>query len=86
MLELVFAPAEEWIGRSDEDIIAATMRVRGLAISCCTKTAVWRCRTTSSRVCPCCCWLIHSWGMLGTALSIRQRTEPCSTCGAMWHL
>ncbi|BDA45733.1 15-cis-phytoene desaturase, chloroplastic/chromoplastic [Coccomyxa sp. Obi] len=25
MLELVFAPAEEWIGRSDEDIIAATM-------------------------------------------------------------
>ena len=26
MLELVFAPAEAWIGRSDEDIIAATMR------------------------------------------------------------
>ncbi|KAE9587842.1 Phytoene dehydrogenase, chloroplastic/chromoplastic [Lupinus albus] len=25
MLELVFAPAEEWISRSDEDIIAATM-------------------------------------------------------------
>lgn len=25
MLELVFAPAEKWIGRSDEDIIAATM-------------------------------------------------------------
>ncbi|KAF8069500.1 hypothetical protein HT031_001616 [Scenedesmus sp. PABB004] len=25
MLELVFAPAEGWIGRSDEDIIAATM-------------------------------------------------------------
>lgn len=25
MLELVFAPAEQWIGRSDEDIIAATM-------------------------------------------------------------
>jgi uncharacterized protein with NAD-binding domain and iron-sulfur cluster len=25
MLELVFAPAKEWIGRSDEDIIAATM-------------------------------------------------------------
>ncbi len=25
MLELVFAPADEWIGRSDEDIIAATM-------------------------------------------------------------
>ena len=25
MLELVFAPAEAWIGRSDEDIIAATM-------------------------------------------------------------
>ena len=27
MLELVFAPAEKWIGRSDEDIIAATMQV-----------------------------------------------------------
>jgi 15-cis-phytoene desaturase len=26
MLELVFAPAQEWIGRSDEDIIAATMK------------------------------------------------------------
>lgn len=26
MLELVFAPAAEWIGRSDEDIIAATMK------------------------------------------------------------
>lgn len=26
MLELVFAPAKEWIGRSDEDIIAATMK------------------------------------------------------------
>jgi 15-cis-phytoene desaturase len=25
MLELVFAPAEEWIGRSDADIIDATM-------------------------------------------------------------
>ncbi|QHO37002.1 Phytoene dehydrogenase/chromoplastic [Arachis hypogaea] len=25
MLELVFAPAEEWVSRSDEDIIAATM-------------------------------------------------------------
>lgn len=25
MLELVFAPAKEWIGKSDEDIIAATM-------------------------------------------------------------
>ena len=25
MLELVFAPAEEWISRSDEDIIQATM-------------------------------------------------------------
>ena len=26
MLELVFAPAEKWIGKSDEDIIAATMK------------------------------------------------------------
>lgn len=26
MLELVFAPADEWIGRSDEDIIDATMK------------------------------------------------------------
>ena len=26
MLELVFAPAEEWIGRSDVDIIEATMQ------------------------------------------------------------
>ncbi|XP_020586294.1 15-cis-phytoene desaturase, chloroplastic/chromoplastic [Phalaenopsis equestris] len=26
MLELVFAPAEEWISRSDDDIIAATMK------------------------------------------------------------
>lgn len=25
MLELVFAPAEEWISQSDEDIISATM-------------------------------------------------------------
>lgn len=25
MLELVFAPAKDWIGRSDEDIIDATM-------------------------------------------------------------
>jgi 15-cis-phytoene desaturase len=25
MLELVFAPAKDWIGRSDEDIIEATM-------------------------------------------------------------
>lgn len=25
MLELVFAPAEKWISRSDEDIIEATM-------------------------------------------------------------
>ena len=30
MLELVFAPADEWIGRSDDDIIAATMKVRRL--------------------------------------------------------
>jgi uncharacterized protein with NAD-binding domain and iron-sulfur cluster len=28
MLELVFAPADEWIGRSDEDIVQATMVVR----------------------------------------------------------
>jgi hypothetical protein len=28
MLELVFAPADEWIGRSDDDIIQATMVVR----------------------------------------------------------
>lgn len=34
MLELVFAPAEEWIGRSDEDIIHATMKVGG-------GTSVW---------------------------------------------
>lgn len=27
MLELVFAPADLWIGRSDEDIIQATMLV-----------------------------------------------------------
>lgn len=27
MLELVFAPADKWIGRSDDDIIAATMQV-----------------------------------------------------------
>ena len=27
MLELVFAPAEGWIGRPDEEIIAATMKV-----------------------------------------------------------
>lgn len=26
MLELVFAPAEEWVSRSDEDIIDATMK------------------------------------------------------------
>ena len=26
MLELVFAPAQEWIGRSDQDIIDATMK------------------------------------------------------------
>lgn len=26
MLELVFAPAEEWISRSDADIIDATMK------------------------------------------------------------
>lgn len=26
MLELVFAPAEEWIGRSDEDILEATLK------------------------------------------------------------
>eukprot|EP00952_Eustigmatos_sp_NYUAD-ZCMA_P006880 29430-Eustigmatos_ZCMA.PRE.1 len=26
MLELVFAPAKEWIGRRDEDIIEATMQ------------------------------------------------------------
>lgn len=26
MLELVFAPADEWIGRSDADIIDATMK------------------------------------------------------------
>lgn len=26
MLELVFAPAEEWISRSDSDIIGATMK------------------------------------------------------------
>jgi 15-cis-phytoene desaturase len=25
MLELVFAPAKDWIGRSDDDIVAATM-------------------------------------------------------------
>lgn len=27
MLELVFAPADKWIGRSDEDIVQATMQV-----------------------------------------------------------
>lgn len=26
MLELVFAPAEGWIGKSDEEIMAATMK------------------------------------------------------------
>ena len=26
MLELVFAPAEKWISRSDEDIVAETMK------------------------------------------------------------
>lgn len=26
MLELVFAPAEEWIARSDDEIIEATMK------------------------------------------------------------
>jgi len=26
MLELVFAPAEKWINRSEEDIVAETMR------------------------------------------------------------
>lgn len=26
MLELVFAPAKDWIGRSDQDIIDATMQ------------------------------------------------------------
>jgi len=26
MLELVFAPAQDWIGRSDEDIMEATMK------------------------------------------------------------
>ena len=31
MLELVFAPAADWIGRSDEDIMAATMKVRILS-------------------------------------------------------
>jgi hypothetical protein len=31
MLELVFAPAHEWIGRSEEDIMAATMKV-GMAV------------------------------------------------------
>jgi hypothetical protein len=30
MLELVFAPAEKWIGRPDEEIIAATMKVGDL--------------------------------------------------------
>jgi 15-cis-phytoene desaturase len=30
MLELVFAPAEKWIGRPDEEIIAATMTVRAM--------------------------------------------------------
>ncbi len=34
MLELVFAPAEKWISRSDEDIIAATMHVRRLLVLC----------------------------------------------------
>lgn len=29
MLELVFAPAEGWIGRPDEEIIAATMKAGG---------------------------------------------------------
>ena len=33
MLELVFAPADKWIGRSDADIIAATMKeLDGLSI------------------------------------------------------
>lgn len=31
MLELVFAPADEWIGRSEDDIIQATMVVRTFA-------------------------------------------------------
>lgn len=30
MLELVFAPADKWIDRSDSDIIAATMLVRAV--------------------------------------------------------
>ena len=38
MLELVFAPAEKWISRSDEDIIAATMHVRRWLVSCCVPT------------------------------------------------
>lgn len=32
MLELVFAPADEWIGRSEDDIIQATMVVRFLKL------------------------------------------------------
>lgn len=31
MLELVFAPADEWIGRSEDDIIQATMVVSSCA-------------------------------------------------------
>lgn len=27
MLEMVFAPAADWIGKSDEDIMSATMKV-----------------------------------------------------------
>lgn len=37
MLELVFAPAEKWIGRSDEDIIAATMQVGAPRACCCCR-------------------------------------------------
>jgi hypothetical protein len=35
MLELVFAPADEWIGRSEDDIIQATMVVRHKTLHSC---------------------------------------------------
>ena len=80
MLELVFAPAAQWIGRSDEDIIAATMHVRRQRVSSCTLLCAYRavapgrCRT--ARGCGCLQQLL-SWEQAGIQVIPFTSQDAC---------
>ena len=74
MLELVFAPAEKWIGRSDEDIIAATMQVGGGAVWACVCGRLWVRAAPEGR------WLCRGCAMRRVAAHAGRASCPPSPC------